>query len=41
MIKAGIEPSVGNKGYSYDNTQAETINGLNKTEQVYRRPVKA
>ncbi|WP_043930775.1 integrase core domain-containing protein, partial [Xanthomonas citri] len=34
---AGIEPSVGSKGDSYDNALAETINGLYKTELIHRR----
>lgn len=28
LAEAGIEPSVGSVGDSYDNTLAETINGL-------------
>lgn len=28
LAEAGIEPSVGSKGDSYDNALAETINGL-------------
>ena len=32
---AGIEPSVGSVGDSYDNALAETINGLFKTEMIY------
>ena len=32
---AGIEPSVGSRGDSYDNALAETIIGLYKTELVY------
>ncbi len=35
--EAGIEPSVGNTGDSYDNALAETINGLYKTELIHRR----
>lgn len=35
--EAGIEPSVGSVGDSYDNALAETINGLFKTEVVHRR----
>ena len=35
--EAGIEPSVGSKGDSYDNALAETINGLYKTELIHRR----
>ena len=31
---AGIEPSVGSVGDSYDNALAETINGLYKTEVI-------
>ncbi|KIX65036.1 transposase [Burkholderia pseudomallei] len=37
MAEAGIEPSVGSRGDSYDSALAETINGLNKTELIYRR----
>ena len=37
LADAGIEPSVGSKGDSYDNALAETINGLYKTELIYRR----
>ena len=33
--EAGIEPSVGSVGDSYDNALAETINGLFKTEVIY------
>ncbi len=33
--EAGIEPSVGSKGDSYDNALAETINGLFKTEIIW------
>ncbi len=35
--RAGIEPSVGSKGDSYDNALAETINGLYKAELIHRR----
>ena len=35
--EAGIEPSVGSKGDSYDNALAETINGLYKAELIHRR----
>jgi putative transposase len=35
--EAGVEPSVGSKGDSYDNALAETINGLYKAELVHRR----
>lgn len=34
---AGIEPSVGSRGDSYDNALAETINGLYKAEIIHRR----
>ena len=37
LDEAGIAPSVGSKGDSYDNALAETVNGLYKTEMVYRR----
>jgi transposase InsO family protein len=37
LAEAGIEPSVGNVGDSYDNALAETINGLFKTEVIHRR----
>ena len=37
LPEAGIEPSVGSKGDSYDNALAETINGLYKTEVIHRR----
>lgn len=35
--EAGIAPSVGSKGDSYDNALAETINGLYKAELIHRR----
>jgi len=35
LADAGIKPSVGSVGDSYDNALAETINGLYKTELVY------
>ena len=35
--EAGIEPSVGNTGDSYDNALAETVNGLYKAELIHRR----
>ena len=39
LVLAGIEPSVGSRGDSYDNALAETIIGLYKAELVYpRRP---
>jgi transposase InsO family protein len=34
---AGIEPSVGSVGDSYDNALAETINGLYKAEVIHKR----
>ncbi len=34
---AGIDPSVGRVGDSYDNALAETINGLYKAEVIHRR----
>jgi transposase InsO family protein len=37
LAEAGIEPSVGSKGDSYDNAWAETINGLYKAEVIHRR----
>ncbi len=37
LAQAGIEPSVGSRGDSYDNALAETINGLYKTELIHRR----
>ena len=37
MAEAGIEPSVGSVGDSYDNALAETINGLYKAEVIHRR----
>jgi putative transposase len=30
LLEAGIEPSVGSVGDSYDNAMAETINGLSR-----------
>ena len=36
LAEAGIEPSVGSVGDSYDNALAETINGLYKTEVIRR-----
>jgi len=35
--EAGIEPSVGSVGDSYDNALAETINGLYKAESVHKQ----
>ena len=37
LAEAGIEPSVGSVGDSYDNTLAETINGLYKAEVIHRQ----
>ena len=37
LAQAGIEPSVGSRGDSYDNALAETINGLYKTELIHKR----
>jgi putative transposase len=37
LSEAGIEPSVGSVGDSYDNALAETINGLYKAEVIHRR----
>ena len=37
LAEAGIEPSVGSKGDSYDNALAETVNGLYKAEVIHRR----
>ena len=34
LVEAGIEPSVGSVGDSYDNALAETIIGLYKTEVI-------
>ena len=36
LIEAGIDPSVGSKGDSYDNALAETINGLYKAEVIHK-----
>ncbi|MDT7855172.1 IS3 family transposase [Rubrivirga sp. S365] len=36
LSEAGIEPSVGSKGDSYDNALAETVIGLFKTEEIHR-----
>ncbi len=36
LALAGIEPSVGSVGDSYDNALAETINGLYKAEVIHR-----
>jgi len=37
LAEAGIEPSVGSVGDSYDNALAETINGLYKAELIHRQ----
>jgi transposase InsO family protein len=37
LAQAGVEPSVGSVGDSYDNALAETINGLYKAEVIHRR----
>lgn len=37
LAEAGIEPSVGSRGDSYDNALAETINGLYKAELIHCR----
>ena len=37
LADAGIEPSVGSVGDSYDTALAETINGLYKAEVIHRR----
>ena len=37
LLGAGIEPSVGSVGDSYDNALAETVIGLFKTEVIRRR----
>jgi len=37
LTLAGVEPSVGSVGDSYDNALAETINGLYKAEVIHRR----
>ncbi|MDO3445416.1 IS3 family transposase [Agrobacterium sp. V1] len=37
LAEAGIEPSIGSVGDSYDNALAETINGLYKAEVIHRR----
>ena len=36
LVDAGVEPSVGSVGDSYDNALAETINGLYKAEVIHR-----
>jgi len=37
LAEAGIEPSVGSVGDSYDNAMAETVIGLFKTEVIRRQ----
>ena len=37
LAEAGLVPSVGSVGDSYDNALAETINGLFKAEVIWRR----
>jgi len=37
LLDAGIEPSVGSVGDSYDDALAETVIGLFKTEVIYRQ----
>ncbi len=37
LVGAGVAPSVGSVGDSYDNALAETINGLYKAEAIHRR----
>lgn len=37
LAEAGFEPSIGSVGDSYDNALAETINGLNKAEVIWRK----
>src|SRR5216684_5169160 len=37
LAEAGIESSVGSTGDSYDNALAESVIGLFKTEEIYRR----
>src|SRR5258708_35659554 len=37
LVQAGVVPSVGSVGDSYDNALADTINGLYKAEIIHRR----
>ena len=37
LAEAGIDLSVGSTGDSYDNALAETVIGMFKTEEIYRR----
>ena len=41
LAEAGIEPSVGRVGDSYDNALAETINGWYKAEVIHRQSWKS
>ena len=41
LVDAGISPSVGSVGDSYDNSLAETIIGLYKAEVICRGPWQA
>ena len=41
LTGAGIQPSVGSVGDSYDNALAETINGLYKAEVIHRQSWKS
>ena len=41
LTDAGVEPSVGSVGDSYDNALAETINGLYKAELIHRQSWKS
>lgn len=36
LAEAGIKPSVGSKGDSYDSARAERVNGLHKAEDIHR-----
>jgi putative transposase len=37
LAEAGVEPSVGSRGDSYDSALAGTINGQYKAEMIHRR----
>jgi transposase InsO family protein len=37
LLGAGVQPSAGSVGDSYENAWAETINGLYKAEVIHRR----
>ena len=37
LAEAGVEPSVGSKGDSYDNALAEMVSGPYKAELIHRR----